>query len=153
MRLCIFRTSLSANINLLSRFLVYLFSFILIPYVLVVWANRAASKYGWLCVDTATKSICRIALQLTYRFLQDIFSLHSGIVLWKRLTTRCNLHIYLRANKTWSKIHLSNMKERLRFIARTAHSENARYEAEATRLFWQNSVLESTKDCAPTKAS
>ena len=38
----------------------------------------------------------------------------------------------------------------------SAHSsplENARYEAEATKLYRQNSVLESTKDCALTKAS
>ena len=45
------------------------------------------------------------------------------------------------------------MKERLRFIARTSPPENARYEAEATRLYWQNFVLESTKDYALTKAS
>ena len=39
-----------------------------------------------------------------------------------------------------------------RFIARTAPTENARYKAEETRLYWQNSILESTKDCALTKA-
>ena len=55
--------------------------------------------------------------------------------------------------ETLSKIHLSNMNEQLRFIARTIPPENARYEAEETKLYWQNSVLESTKDYALTKAS
>ena len=43
-------------------------------------------------------------------------------------------------------------KERLRYLARTAPLENAIYEAEETRLYWQNSVLEGTKDYALTKA-
>ena len=43
-------------------------------------------------------------------------------------------------------------EKRLRFIARAAPPENARYE-EQTRLYWQNSVLESTKDYALIKAS
>ena len=43
------------------------------------------------------------------------------------------------------------MTERPSFIARTASPENVRYEAEETRLYWQKSVLESTKDCAHTK--
>ena len=68
----------------------------------------------------------------------------------KQATTVCNLHSYLRV---LSKIRLPNMKKRIRFIARTAPPENARCEAEETILYWQNSVLESTKDYALTKAS
>ena len=51
------------------------------------------------------------------------------------------------------KDHLSNMKERLRCITRTAPTENSRYEAKYTIIYRKNFVLESTKGYALTKAS
>ena len=49
--------------------------------------------------------------------------------------------------------HIQYEKKPLRFIARTAPPENTRYEAEETRIYWQNSLLESTNDYALTKVS
>ena len=44
------------------------------------------------------------------------------------------------------------MEERLRFIAGTAPPENALYVADEIRIYWQNTVLESTKNLRAYKS-